>query len=223
MTVIGAIALLSCTKTTTTTEVVPEGTAAGAGSSAGTTAGGTAGGDTSTGSGTTAGATTGGATGVGTTGVGETTAGGTTGGEVGALCGIDDHPGKPLGAECSSHDECETGYCYDEYLWNEDGNIQFRFCTVGCTSCTVKGNCNEWTPAPGVESAKCIPFTSSFKNFYDLQLGSLCLNACTSDADCAGIPPFTRCAKPTFGKDYDYGVWKVCQPETFAKLPRDDF
>ena len=139
-------------------------------------------------------------------------------------CGVEDIPdGKGIGEPCAEHTECETGYCYTEYLWNEDGSQTHRFCTVGCTGCTVKGNCDEWKHGPGIKENKCFPFTSSFINHYGLKWDSVCLATCQNDGDCAAMGGFSSCAKMTFGKDYDYGVHKVCQPPDFPKLDPDEF
>ncbi len=149
---------------------------------------------------------------------------GTSGAVVVNKCGIDDNPdGLGIGMPCTDHMECETGYCYTEELWNEDSSQTYRFCTAGCAGCTVKGNCNEWKKAPGVNANSCFPFTSSFIKYFGLEVTSLCLTACQSDAECANLGSFNTCAKLTFGKDYDYGVQKVCQPESFPKLDPDEF
>lgn len=227
---LGFFLVLGCTKTTEVIETVDaSSTGGGSGTQANTTGGTTTGGST-TGGQATGGSTTGGTT-TGNTGGetegGETTAqettGSTTGGSV-EVCGITDHPGKAIGEPCTEHDECETGYCYDEYFWNEDGSQTYRFCTAACTSCTTVGNCNEWGKAAGTQENKCIPLTSSFLNYYgDIKAESLCLASCQSDADCAGMGPFTKCALPYFGKDYNYGVQKMCQPPEFPKLDEKEF
>ena len=134
-------------------------------------------------------------------------------------CGTPGIGTKGLGEACTDHAECGTNYCYDEELWNEDGNIVHRFCTAKCTGCTVVDNCNDWPKAQGVLENKCTPLTSYFINFHKLSATSVCLVRCSSDAECANLGSFTTCAGLTFGKEKNYGVGKYCQPPDFVHLP----
>lgn len=40
---------------------------------------------------------------------------------------------KRMGERCEDHDECATGYCYDEWYMSWPGG--FRFCTIACNGC----------------------------------------------------------------------------------------
>lgn len=131
-------------------------------------------------------------------------------------CGTFIEGGLPVGMPCTAHEECATGYCYDEELWNEDGNIVNRFCTAKCAGCTEVGNCNEWPKADGVGENKCYPLTSSFINQHKLTLTSLCMPTCTSSNDCAAIAPYSICRLARFDGNCSYGVTKICQPEDFS-------
>ncbi len=214
--------VVACGGTTTETVVVPEGTTTGTGSGTSGTSSTTGTPTTTTGPGTTS---TGPGDTSGDTGGDTTDTGGDTGVDPSKApkCGVEDQAGLAIGEECSEHADCETGYCYDEYLWNEDGSKTYRFCTVACTGCTVKGNCNEWGKAAGIKENKCFPLTSNFINFFELKFDSLCLASCVSDGDCAGMGPFSTCKLLSFGKDFDYGVVKICQPPDFPKRPAADF
>ena len=215
------LGVTGCTETETV--VVNEPTTGG-----GTTSGGgTAGGGGTTGGGTTSGGTTGGGTtGGGTTGGSETTGGGTAA-QPQDVCGLADHPGLPLGVACTENDDCETGYCYEEELWNEDGTTPQRFCTAACAGCTTVGNCNEWSKATGTLENKCFPFRTAFINYYGLDVRSICLATCKTDADCVNVAPHTFCGGLKYGSDKEFGsgISKVCQPPegAWGALPEDDF
>jgi hypothetical protein len=134
----------------------------------------------------------------------------------GSPCGTFIDGGLPVGMPCTAHEECSTGYCYDEELWNEDGNIVNRFCTAKCAGCTEVGNCNEWPKADGAGENKCYPLTTSFINKHSLTLTSLCMPTCGSSSDCADIAPYTVCRLARFDGNCSYGVTKICQPEDFS-------
>ena len=124
--------------------------------------------------------------------------------------------GKGIGEPCLSHAECATGYCYDEAYLSEDGSQTYRFCTAKCAGCTTVGNCNEWPMGPGVKANTCYIFKSAFINEYNLKADSLCLPTCSSDSDCIGLGPFSKCGKVQYswteGEECFGGVQKVCQP-----------
>ncbi len=210
--------------TTVETRVVDAGTGGGGGD-------GTGGAGTDTGTpttGTTDGNGTTGDTGTGDTGTGtdeggtETT--GTTGPPpLGSKCGVEDNPGKAIGETCTEHAECETGYCYDEALWNEDGVPTNRFCTVACNACTLKSNCTEWGTAPGVAQNVCVGLPSYFINYFTLEFTSLCLPGCKNNGHCAGLTGLDTCGDLAFGKENSYGVWDICQPASFPRLDEDVF
>lgn len=132
------------------------------------------------------------------------------------VCGTVTEGGLPIGAACTEHSQCSTGYCYDEALWNEDGTLAHRFCTASCAGCTVVSNCNMWPKAAGGYENKCYPLTSRFIKEHTLDAKSLCLAGCNNDSDCAGLGEYSRCALLSFGLDCNYGVVKVCQPESFV-------
>ncbi len=172
----------------------------------------------------------------GTTGAGTSDNSGTTGGEVDTggttgfdpnkapKCGIEDGQGLAIGEACAENADCQTGVCYGEALWNEDGSTEaFKFCTAGCSGCTIVGSCNEWDKAAGISENTCMIFTSNFINYYELVFDSVCLATCLSDGDCVGLAPFTKCALIRFGKESNYGVRKVCQPPEFPELDDKDF
>jgi hypothetical protein len=200
------------------------GTTGGTGS---TSASGTASGEATGGSGSggaTAGSGSGGATG-GT---------GIVGGE--ENCGLDEPnlDALPIGAPCSTHEECSTGYCYDEALFNEDapdhGGIEgngdklvHRFCTVSCVGCGKNKTCSDWPKAPNNGNNKCYPFPSYYINFFSLEYKSLCLVGCYTDTDCMGLGQFSKCAPMAFGKDNSYGSPDVCQPPEYVRLGEDAF
>ena len=194
------------------------GGASGGSGTGGTTAG--------TGSGSGSGTTTGTEDAVGTTGTSDTTV--TTPPPLcGAFTPTGDpmYPyGKPVGFPCSAHAECATGYCYDEALWNEDGTQQHRFCTAACTQCE-KTKCSDYPkPGPKLESNCAGTLSSSFRKHFSLRFKSLCLAKCTQDSDCAPLGgTFTKCAQLRFGKDFNYGVNKYCQPADFYTTPESEF
>ena len=115
----------------------------------------------------------------------------------------------PVGTPCTSHDDCETGYCYDEAWTTEiDGH---RFCTIACQGCDL--TCSEWTHVTA-NGNKCIPFRTAGINEHDLVFRSLCLAACANDQECVDAfgGALTTCEMP---RDFDggtIGVWKMCFP-----------
>ena len=130
---------------------------------------------------------------------------------------------KAIGMPCTSHEECETGFCYDE-AWCKDGpcykdtdmttivsNLGFRFCTVACTGQCSK-SCNEWTTTTYDEN-KCYIFLPADIANYDLSFKSLCFPACYDDAECKTISggTLTKCRLPV---DWAESQWafKTCFP-----------
>ncbi len=229
-----AVVASSCTTQTTERRVVGSDGGTSSGTTGDATTGGTTGGSGS--GGTTAGTGSGSGSGSGTT-TGTEDVAGTTGGTdttvttppplCGAFTPAGDplYPdGKPVGFPCAAHSDCATGYCYDEALWNEDGTQQHRFCTAACTQCE-KTKCSDY-PKPGakLESNCAGTLSSSFRKHFNLRFKSLCLAKCTQDADCADLGgTFTKCAQLKFGKDFNYGVNKYCQPADFYLTPESEF
>ena len=201
-------ALLDCCTTTT---VEPRKIDTGGSNSGGTSTSGTTG-TTSDGDGSSTGGT-GSTSGTGS-GSGTTTTGGDD------TCGLAEPnlDGLPIGAPCTEHEQCSTGYCYDESVFNEDGVLTYRFCTVACTSCGIKKTCGDWPKDQGTGTNKCYGLPTYYVNHYNLSYRSLCLVGCYKDVDCIGLDPFTKCAGLGIGKDKSYGSPDVCQPPEYVQL-----
>ena len=150
------------------------------------------------------------------------------------ICGLAEPnlQGKAVGVACTTHEECSTGYCYEEALWNEKSATAGtakpnRFCTVACSNCGKGKECRDWPSivSEGSQSPgnKCFPLLQYYIDHFKLKYDSVCLVGCWTDADCAGLEPYTNCRGLTFGKDSNYGSPKVCQPDTIELLGEDKF
>jgi hypothetical protein len=118
----------------------------------------------------------------------------------------------PVGAPCTSHDDCLTGYCYDEAWKDTPENGGFRFCTIGCSSCAK--SCSDWgslTAAGG----SCVLFLAAESNEHDLQYRSICMPKCQTDADCTGASGglLTTCRAPLHFDGSAIGLQKSCFPQ----------
>ncbi len=81
---------------------------------------------------------------------------------------------KVIGAECASHCECDTGYCYDEAYM-----APFRFCTRPCD-----GGCN---PPDGGDTHLCLNMTGALQKKHDLKYPNICQRRCFSADDCGDL------------------------------------
>ena len=117
----------------------------------------------------------------------------------------------PIGAPCSSHHDCETGYCYDEAWKDEPQLAGHRFCTIGCQGCAL--SCSDWTKTT-VTGNKCIPFRSSGIIEHDLLFRSICIPACAGKEECADAfdGALNTCETPIDFNGDTIGVHKMCLP-----------
>ena len=117
----------------------------------------------------------------------------------------------PVGWPCTAHDQCVTGYCYDE-AWKDAGdNAGFRFCTIGCTSCSKP--CSEWESL-SASGNTCLIFLAAEINEHALDFKSLCMPTCTTDAECEAASGglLTACRTPLHWNGDTIGLKKVCFP-----------
>jgi len=117
----------------------------------------------------------------------------------------------PVGAVCTSHNECVTGYCYDEDWKNIPANGGFRFCTIGCSACLT--SCSEWDSLTSTD-ATCILFLAGESNDHDLRYRSICMPTCQTAADCeqASAGALTVCRPATHYDGTTIGLKKSCFP-----------
>jgi hypothetical protein len=172
------------------------------------------------------GETAGGSDGTSTSGNGSDATSGTSGGSSGGdSCGLAEPnvDALPIGAPCTEHEQCSTGYCYDEAIFNEDGNLVYRFCSVSCTNCGAKKTCADWPKAQNNGQNKCYGLPSYYINHFQLKYKSVCLVGCYKDIDCVGLDPFTKCAGLGIGKNKSYGSPNVCQPPEYVQLGEESF
>ncbi len=93
---------------------------------------------------------------------------------------------KMIGAPCTDHSECKTGYCYDEWYLGWTGG--FRFCTVACNGCPVgkQHACTDFNEtATGGPSYKCLILknTCHVNNFGDFDVEGICVPDCGKNMD----------------------------------------
>lgn len=117
----------------------------------------------------------------------------------------------PVGAPCTGHNECLTGYCYDEDWKNIPANGGFRFCTIGCSACLT--SCSEWASLTSTDNT-CLLFLAAESNDHDLRYRSICMPTCLTDADCEGPSGglLTVCRPATHYDGSTIGLKKSCFP-----------
>ena len=115
---------------------------------------------------------------------------------------------KRMGERCEDHDECATGYCYDEWYMSWPGG--FRFCTIACKDCSGTGSatpCEDFNQSndPSTPQFTCIsPGTCNAEPYGGLgSVLSFCVPLCGSDASrCQSWFPgggYTACQIPFVG------------------------
>ena len=85
---------------------------------------------------------------------------------------------KRMGAECTAHCECDTGYCYDEAFMGKTGN--FRFCTRPCDF-----NCEYDDNDTGIQQYQCTVLGGKLEKHYGLTKPTICVLVCSKASDCA--------------------------------------
>jgi len=116
-----------------------------------------------------------------------------------------------IGAPCTEHSQCQTGYCYDEAWKDADGNNNFRFCTISCVGCPKA--CADWESST-YDGNTCLPFLSAEIEEYSLTFKSICLPKCFDANECktAFNNGLTTCAVPLHWDESTFGAAKVCLP-----------
>jgi hypothetical protein len=126
---------------------------------------------------------------------------------------------KKIGAPCTDHAECATGYCYDEWYLGWAGG--FRFCTIACNGCPPgkQHACADFDEgATGGPRYKCLLLKNSChtKNFGEFEVAGLCAPECgenMQNCDDWFGPVYSECASPPYIKTGDcgsVGVSPIC-------------
>jgi len=122
----------------------------------------------------------------------------------------------PMGAPCSEHSECSTGFCYQVV----DGGYMgwaggFSFCSIACGGCSSGAGyqCSDFDTEDGPKF-KCLKFTNScFDDEHPVR--QFCAPACQGSngmMNCEEWYPgqYTACELPSIGDCGTIGASKVC-------------
>lgn len=105
-----------------------------------------------------------------------------------------------IGAKCTDHGQCSTGYCYNEWYMGWGGG--FRFCTVACNGCTdALNSCSDFVE-PGGPDLTCLVVRTGCHstNFGDFDIDGFCVPRCDGLSDCNsafGAGTYWACEAPS--------------------------
>ncbi len=122
---------------------------------------------------------------------------------------------KLIGAPCAAHEECTTGYCYDEWYLNWGGG--FRFCTIACNGCdSVFNACIDYNDQSPGRELKChiVSNGCTKTQFPDMDVKGFCVPSCINAGQCVdayGAGSYTSCEQARIEECGTFGTPnKVC-------------
>lgn len=122
---------------------------------------------------------------------------------------------KLLGDMCTAHEECSTGYCYDEWYLSWGGG--FRFCTIACNGCDgVFNSCDDYNnQSPGRELKCNIISNGCTQGVYPgHEVRGFCVPSCVDIGQCIeayGAGSYTSCQQSKIDECGSFGTPnKVC-------------
>ena len=122
---------------------------------------------------------------------------------------------KLIGSPCNAHEECSTGYCYDEWYLSWAGG--FRFCTIACNGCdSVFNSCNDWNDQSPGRELKCNIVSNGCTKQENpgMQVLGFCVPTCVNTGQCIeayGPGSYTSCEQSNIPECGSFGhPNKVC-------------
>ncbi len=125
---------------------------------------------------------------------------------------------KQIGEICADHNECETGYCYDEWYLGWAGG--FRFCTLACNSCPQGSQfaCADFNRSEGGQNltyqCEILQNSCHVAAFGAFDVAGICVPRCSDIGRCNTFfgSAYTECMVPNIRTNScgTIGVNKVC-------------